>query len=116
MKKAIPWKMKMNLVENFVSIGEPFSKYVRKARDTFNMKRFCVPYSKLLMTSIGLLIRLNLVTSLFQRKTQLLDLTEFPTVSTDVLVAMARSSFLMLVKPYWRKGIFLIVLLKVGQS
>ena len=31
----------MNLVEDFVIIGEPFSKYVRKARGTFNMKRFC---------------------------------------------------------------------------
>ena len=31
----------MNVVEDFVSIGEPFSKHVRKARGTFNMKRFC---------------------------------------------------------------------------
>ena len=39
-----------------------------------------------------------------------------PTVSTDVLVAFVRSSSLMLIKPYWTEGIFLIVLLKVGQS
>ena len=56
------------------------------------------------------------MTSLLQRKTRLLDLTEFPTVSTDVLVALARSSSFTPIKPYWREGIFLIVLLKVGQS
>ena len=28
MKRAIPWKTKMNQVEGFVSIGEPFSKHV----------------------------------------------------------------------------------------
>ena len=75
----------MNLVEDFVSIGEPFSKHVRKA----------------LCSSTGLLIGLNLMTSLLQRKTRLLDLTEFPMVSTDVLVALARSSSSTPIKPYW---------------
>ena len=32
--------MKMNLVEDFVSTGEPFSKHARKARGIINMKRF----------------------------------------------------------------------------
>ena len=27
MKRAIPWKMRMNLEEDFVSIGEPFSRH-----------------------------------------------------------------------------------------
>ena len=80
------------------------------------MKKFYDLFNKLLMTPIGLLIKLSLMTSLLQRKTQLLDLTEFPTVSTDVLVALARSSSLMLVKPFWREGIFLIVLLKKSDS
>ena len=31
MKRAIPWKTKMNQVEGFVSIGEPFSKHVSNA-------------------------------------------------------------------------------------
>ena len=59
---------------------------------------------------------INWTTSLLQRKTRLLDLTEFPTVSTDVLVALARNSSFMPIKPFWREGMFLIVLLKVGPS
>ena len=49
---------------------------------------------------------------LASKKDSVLD----PTVSTDVLVALARSSSLMPFKPFWREGIFLIVLLKVGPS
>ena len=64
MKRAIPWKMKMNLEEDFVSIGEPFSRHARKDRDITNMKIFCDLFNKLLMTSIGLLIRLSLMNSL----------------------------------------------------
>ena len=81
MKRTTPCSMKMNLAEDFVSIGEPFSKHVRKARGTFNMKKFCALFSKLLMTSIGLLITLSLMTSLLPRKTRLLALMEFPTAS-----------------------------------
>ena len=66
------------------------------------MKKFYDLFNKLLVTSIGQLNRLSLMTSLLQRKTQLLDLTEFPTVSTDVLVALARSSSLMPIKPFCR--------------
>ena len=33
MKRAIPLKTKMNLEEDFVSIGEPFSKHVVKTRN-----------------------------------------------------------------------------------
>ena len=33
MKRAIPWKTKMNLEEDSVNIGEPFSTHVWKARD-----------------------------------------------------------------------------------
>ena len=40
MKRATPWRMKMNLVEDFVSIGEPFSKLARKVRDITNMMIF----------------------------------------------------------------------------
>ena len=98
----------MNLAEDFVSIGELFSKRVRKARDTFTMKKFCALSSKLLMTS--------LVTSLLPRRTQPLDLTEFLTVSTDVLVALDLSSSFTPIKSFWREGTFLLVLLKVGQS
>ena len=53
-------------------------------------------FDKLLMTSVGPLIRLSLVTSLLQRKTRLLALTEFPTVPTGVLGVWARNSSLML--------------------
>ena len=52
------------------------------------------------MTSIGLLTRLSLMTSLLPRRTQPLNLTEFPSVSIDVLVALARSSSSIPVKPY----------------
>ena len=52
------------------------------------------------------------MTSLLPRKTQPVDLMEFSTVSTDVLVALVRSSSFMLIMPFWREGIFLIV----GQS
>ena len=115
-EEATPWRMKMKLAEDFVSIGDLFAKHDRKARDTFIMKKFCVLSSKLLMTSLGLLTRLSLMTSLLPRKTQPLDLMEFHTVSSDVLVALVQSSSFMLIKPFWRKGIFLIVLLIVGQS
>ena len=39
-----------------------------------------------------------------------------PALSTDVLVAVVRSSSLMPIKLFWSEGIFLIVLLNVGQS
>ena len=54
----------MNLVEDFVSTGEPFSKHARKAAGIINMKRFYDLFNELLTTSIGLLIRLSLMTSL----------------------------------------------------
>ena len=54
MKRAIPWKTKMNLEEDFVSIGEPFSKHAWKARDITSTKIFCDMSNKLLMTSVGL--------------------------------------------------------------
>ena len=60
MKRATPWRMRMNLEEDFVSTREPFSKHVWKARFIINMKRFCDLFNKLLMTSVGLLIRLSL--------------------------------------------------------
>ena len=37
-------------------------------------------------------------------------------MSTDVLVALVRSSSFVLIKPYWCEVVFLIVLLKVGPS
>ena len=40
---------------------------------------------------------------------------EFPSVSTDGLVAWPRS-FFILIKPFWREGIFLIVLLKARHA
>ena len=54
------------------------------------------------------------MTSLLWRKTRLLGLTEFSTVSTGVLVALVRGSSFVLVKPYCREELFLFVLLKVG--
>ena len=68
MKRAIPWKMKMNQEEDFVSIEEPFSKHARKARGITNTKIFCDMCNKLLMTSVGPLIRLSLMTSLHEKK------------------------------------------------
>ena len=41
---------------------------------------------------------------------------EFPTASTDVLVAWVRSSSLTLKKLSWREVLFVIVLPKVGPS
>ena len=54
MKSATSWKMKMTLVEDCVSTGEPFSKQAKKARDITNMMIFCDTFNKLPMTSIGL--------------------------------------------------------------
>ena len=64
MKRAIPWTTKMNQEEGFVSIGEPFSKQVSKARDIITTKKFYGMSSRLLMTSAGLLTRPSLTTSL----------------------------------------------------
>ena len=72
-----PLEMKMNLEQDFVSIGEPFSRHARKARGITSMKIFCDMFNKLSMTSVGPLIRLSLMTSLLLRKTRLLALTEF---------------------------------------
>ena len=116
MKRAFPWKIRMNLEENFEIIGEPFSRHARKARAITNTKIFCDMFNKLLMTSVGLLIRLSLMTSLLQRKTRLLALTKFPTVPAGLLVAWVRSSSLMLKMLSWKEVLFLIVLLKVGPS
>ena len=63
MNRAIPWRMKINLEEDFVIIGEPFSRHARKARGITNTKTFCDLSNMLLMTSVGLLIKLNLMTS-----------------------------------------------------
>ena len=41
----------------------PFAKHARKARGIINMMRFCDMFNKLMMPSIGLLIRLSLTTS-----------------------------------------------------
>ena len=57
-------KMRMNLEEDFVTTGEPFSRHSRKARGLTNTKILCDLFNKLLMTSVGLLIRLNLMNSL----------------------------------------------------
>ena len=75
-----------------------------------------VQQAKLLMTSLGLLTKLSLMTSLLPRRTQPLDLTEFLMVSTDVLVALVRNFSFTPIKPFWRGGTSLLVLLKVGQS
>ena len=116
MKRAIPWRMKMNLLDDFVSNGEPFSMHVRKALGTFTMRKFCALFSKLLRTSRGLLTKLSLMTFLPPKRTQPLDLTVFPTVSTDVLGAWVRNSSFTPIKPLRRKVLFPIVLLKVGLS
>ena len=58
----------MNLEEDLVIIGEPFSRRARKARGISNTKIFCDMFNKLLMTSVGLLIRLSLMTSLLFKK------------------------------------------------
>ena len=42
----------MNLEEDYVSTGEPFSKHVWKARDFIKTKRFCDLFNKLLMSAI----------------------------------------------------------------
>ena len=93
--------MKMNLTEDSASIGEPFSKHARKARGITSTKIFCDMFNKLLMTSVGPLISLSLMTSLRQRKTRLLALTDFPTMPTSVLVARVRSSSFVLTKVSW---------------
>ena len=60
-KRATPWRMKMNLEEDFVSIGEPFSRHAKKARGITNMKIFCNMFNTLLMTSVELLIKLTCI-------------------------------------------------------
>ena len=57
-----------------------------------------------------------LMTSLLFRKASLLDLMEFFTVFTDVVVALVRSFSFVLIMPYWREVMFLIVLVKIGPS
>ena len=65
-----PWRMKMTLVEDSVYTGEPFSKHARKARGFTNMKIFYDLFNTLLMTSVGLWIKLNLINSLHWRMTR----------------------------------------------
>ena len=86
-EKGHPLETEDDLEEDFVGIGEPFSRHVRKVRGITNMKISCDMFNMLLMTSVGPLIRLSLMTSLLYRKTRLLALTAFPTVLTGVLVA-----------------------------
>ena len=57
MKRAILWKTKMNQVEGFVSIGEPFSKHVLKARGITSTKIYCGMFRKLLTISVGPIAR-----------------------------------------------------------
>ena len=64
MKRAIPLKTKMNLEEDFVSIGEPFSKHVVKAPDINSTEISYDTVKRLLTTSAGPLIRPNLTNSL----------------------------------------------------
>ena len=68
------------------------------------------------MTSVGLLIRLSLTTSLLWRKIRLLALTEFHMVPTGVPGVWVRSSSLRLTSICWKEVPFLILLLKVGLS
>ena len=82
----------MILEEDYVSIGEPFSKHAKKARSIIITKKFYDLFNKLLMTSVGQLIRLSLKISMLERKIRLLALMEFTTVSTGVLVALVLSS------------------------
>ena len=65
MKRAIPWKTKMNQEEDIVSIGEPFSKHAKKARDIASTKISYEKFKKLLTTSAGPLIKPSLTNSLF---------------------------------------------------
>ena len=41
MKRGIPWKTKMNLEEDFVSIGEPFSRHAKKVSPTRRYFSIC---------------------------------------------------------------------------
>ena len=61
--------MKTTLVEDYVNTGETSSKLDRKVLDISNMMIFCDMFNKLLMTSIGLLIGLNLMTYLLGKET-----------------------------------------------
>ena len=59
-EESHPFRMKMTLVEDFVSIGENhLPSIARKVRDITSTKIFCDMFNKLLMTSVGLLIRLS---------------------------------------------------------
>ena len=60
MKKATHWKTKMNQVEGFVSLGDPFPKHVPKARDITSTKISHDMFTRLLTTSIGPLVGPNL--------------------------------------------------------
>ena len=79
-----------------------------EGRGITSTKIYCHMFNKLLMTSVGPLIRLTLMTSLLRRKTRLLALTEFPAVSTGVLVAWVRSSSLMRFELSWKEVLFLM--------
>ena len=116
MKRGIPWKMRMNLEEDFVIIGgtilqareegprhhqhEDILRYVRQALDDISWTIDQVEFDDFFAL----------------RKTRLLALAEFSTVHTGVLVVWVRSSSSMLTKLSWKEVLFLIVLLKVGPS
>ena len=105
--------MRVNLEEDLVSIGEPFSRHAKKARGITNMIFFYDVFKRLLTTSAGLLINLSLTTSLLWRMIRLLVLMEFHLVPANVPGILVRNSSLMLTELFWKEVPFMIILLKV---
>ena len=106
----------MNPVEDSVNTGEPCSKHARKGprhHQHQDILRFVQQAPDDINWTID---QAEFDDPLLRRKTRLLALTVFHSASAGVLVVLVRSSSFVLIKPYWREVIFLIVLLKVGRT
>ena len=115
-KRAIHLKTKINQVEGFVSIGDPFSKHVSKARDITSARISYDMFGRLLTTSVGPLIGPSLTSSLPWWKILHLAPMEFHMALTDVRGDWAHSSFLTLASICWKEEPFQNISLKVGRS
>ena len=116
MKRAIPWKTKMNQEEDFVSIGEPFSKHAWKA-PRHHQHEDILRYVQQAPGDIRWTIDHTEFDDLFALKKDSAPGPDgIPHGTYRCAGALVRSSSFVLIKPYWREVLFLIVLLKVELS
>ena len=99
MKRTILWKSKMNQEENFVLVNHFSSTCgITETSPAPRCFEICATgsvlrYAQQALDDINWTVgMMSLMTSLLWRRTRLLSRTEFPTVSTGLLVALVRSS------------------------